>query len=685
MDLYKELNLTPVRSEPSVWVSRLVILEKLSPEPAIIRDIPLARGLNIVWAEEPEDDNPPSEISGHSAGKTTFCRFLRYVLGERTFGTRPNMELICKALPDGYVAAEIHVAGKLWAVRRPFGSGRMSYIEQNATIEELLQQRTSAVSQEEYPKKLGLENLLNALESGRIVRTDETIQWGHVLAWCSRDQEARFQNIYDWRSSRSQSEAPGFKRSREGPLFVMRAALGLFLPDELKGEEKLAALQREKERLEKKLEKKRQEPDFWVNRYDHELRRLLVPQLPDEQGIDVLPLHSNDLLPDLHQLTNGAASQIEQTIHDHEIELSDIQKRIDEVGTQIGLKQREYEQQDILFDINTTAGKELDSGLSKRQEQRKAFEDLQNSECPLGNVVFRDCTHIQERQRVLHITELQDAHAMEQAEARRVEEQQRVEKDKAELRNVIEILKRQMSDLHGKRDSIGKEVLEKRQELNDLRHAREELETWTQRRDIGAGYEEILSLQQKLGSTSLEIEKLERELTDLLLQHDSNRDLLNSIFSGAVRAVLPSGGYNGEVSLSSRELSFHVAHETAMSGEAVETLSVLLSDIAAVMYTTISDKAHLPGFMLHDSPREADLGLRIYRSFIRFVVTLQKHFEGADACPFQYILTTTTPPPKELQTTEFMKLRLNAAHPEGLLLKRNVATASKMMGPQLLP
>ena len=173
MDLYKELKLTPVRSDPNVWISRLVIFERHSPDPVIIRDIALTRGLNIVWAEETEDDDPTAEISGHSAGKTTFCRLVRYVLGEKTFGTKGNMELIRQALPEGSVAADIHVAGKKWAVRRPFGSGRMSYIKQDATVDELLQQQGGAVSQNDYPKKLGLEALLDEMETGALQRSPE--------------------------------------------------------------------------------------------------------------------------------------------------------------------------------------------------------------------------------------------------------------------------------------------------------------------------------------------------------------------------------------------------------------------------------------------------------------------------------------------------------------------------------
>ena len=80
-----------------------------------------------------------------------------------------------------------------------------------------------------------------------------------------------------------------------------------------------------------------------------------------------------------------------------------------------------------------------------------------------------------------------------------------------------------------------------------------------------------------------------------------------------------------------------------------------------------------PGFVIHDSPREADLGLRLYRGLIRVIAALEAHFPTPESCPFQYILTTTTPPPEEMQGDNIVRLRLDAAHPEGLLFKRNVA------------
>ena len=677
MDMYKELKLKPVRSQPTVWVSRLVILERLSPEPVIIRDIALTRGLNIVWAEEPENDDSDAEICGHSAGKTTFCRFLRYVLGENTFGTKDASELIRKALPDGYVAAEIHVGGNKWAVRRPFGSGRMSYIKQDATIEEMLKERTGAVSQEEYPKKLGLEGLLDELETGQIVQTAENIQWTQILAWCTRDQEARFQNIYDWRSPRSESETPSFRFPKAGPLFVMRTVLGLFLPDELKGEERLAELLREKERLIREIEDKRREPQFRVNLYDLQLREQLKATLPNESDIDSRPFRSSELLPDdLDWLTKRAVAGIETAVDGLEREHVELQARIDDLGAEIGGLEREHERLEGLFNLDAAAERELDQGLSQRQEQRKVIEDNKNALCLPGDVLFRDCNYVHQRQRLLHLTKLQDAHAMDQAEANRAAEREKIGEQKSRIRETIAILQQKRQDATAKRDALLTVMREKRDAMRDLRRARNELELWSRRRDEPGVHDDLLYLRQKLDAAEAEITKIEKELIDLLRQHDENREQLAAIFSKAVRSVLSSDGYDGTVSMDNRELAFRITHGPAMSGEAVETLSVLLADLASLVYHTVSDRVHLPGFLVHDSPREADLGIRIYRSLIRFAASLQNHFGGSEECPFQYILTTTTAPPDELHSSEFLKLRLSADKPEGLLLGRNVAVPS---------
>ena len=110
-----------------------------------------------------------------------------------------------------------------------------------------------------------------------------------------------------------------------------------------------------------------------------------------------------------------------------------------------------------------------------------------------------------------------------------------------------------------------------------------------------------------------------------------------------------------------------------MSGEAVETLAILLADVSSVLFNCVSKEANLPGFLLHDSPREADLGLRLYRSFISFIAKLEAAFGGADNCPFQYILTTTSPPPRDLREPPARKDRFSANSEHDLFLRRNIA------------
>lgn len=189
-------------------------------------------------------------------------------------------------------------------------------------------------------------------------------------------------------------------------------------------------------------------------------------------------------------------------------------------------------------------------------------------------------------------------------------------------------------------------------------------------------FADLARCEVELRTNIEEAQKTKDRLTLLLEQHAANRDLLASIFSGAVRAVLTSGTYDGRVSLDNRELSFRIMHGAAMSGEAVETLSVLLADVSCLTYNSVSENSHLPGILLHDSPREADLGERIYRSLIRFIASLEGHFGTHDVCPFQYIITTTTAPPEELCTPKHLRVRLDASKSDGLLFRRSLAPPS---------
>lgn len=228
------------------------------------------------------------------------------------------------------------------------------------------------------------------------------------------------------------------------------------------------------------------------------------------------------------------------------------------------------------------------------------------------------------------------------------------------------------------RDSLRRMYQEKQNELHRLQSDYDQLKYWFEKREHAGGDKKIDHLKKTLQEIERSIVTTEKELADLLIKHSKNREQLTAIFSAAVRSVLLSGTYDGEVRFANRDLDFCITHGQAMTGEAVETLSVLLADLSCLIYNSKVETSHLPGILVHDSPREADLGKRLYYSFLRFVANLQEQF-GEDYVPFQYILTTTTSPPKELQSENYVKLHLNAAKKEELLFRCNFSKSQRQL------
>ena len=101
---------------------------------------------------------------------------------------------------------------------------------------------------------------------------------------------------------------------------------------------------------------------------------------------------------------------------------------------------------------------------------------------------------------------------------------------------------------------------------------------------------------------------------------------------------------------------------------AMESLKAIAFDLAATLMS-IEGRTVVPAFLVHDSPREADLGVSIYHRWFRFIASLEKL--SAEP-PFQYIITTTTEPPQELRSSGFVVQTLHGAQPAERLLRREL-------------
>jgi len=286
-----------VKSSPDIWFEKVALYRDREKEP--VRTISLKRGLNVVQAGV---DSVPDEISGHGTGKTTFCRMLRYLLGEPTFANKRDTLLISELFKKGCIAAELHIRDKKWVVRRPFDN-TSSFAIENGSIEEVVSATKNGIAKSQYIQTLGLDTFCENL----FFRDNRPIQWGHLLAWMTRDQEARLSNIHTWRNnSVSESESPAFANPTQDPLFLMRAALGLLTPDEMLNENKLIQLEKEQKMMVSRVETLQNEPDRRIREAEMELRELLKQtdsqnlelEIATDEEIDSFPWEAEDsLLP----------------------------------------------------------------------------------------------------------------------------------------------------------------------------------------------------------------------------------------------------------------------------------------------------------------------------------------------------------------------------------------------------
>jgi hypothetical protein len=171
---------------------------------------------------------------------------------------------------------------------------------------------------------------------------------------------------------------------------------------------------------------------------------------------------------------------------------------------------------------------------------------------------------------------------------------------------------------------------------------------------------------------------VERQKVELQLQQDSYQDRLiriGEIYDRLVKGAL-SGTYSGSLGMTRGEVQFEISEAAGLSGEAVETLALVLADVAAVVCSS-RGIGHHPRFLMHDSPREADLDRHIYNRYLRMMMDLTEELGGREAASFQYIVTTTSPPPQELRETICLQLK---AHPQDETLFRCVLRNPKSVG-----
>ncbi len=178
------VSLKPIegREQPAVWVSKLAVFKEWPPsQETLLRQIELRRGLNILWARPSGGTGNAARLAGHGAGKTTFCRLIRFVLGEKTPGTEQFREGFRSKFSNGWVLAEVFLNGKRWLVGRPLSdTGYHPFARKDGALMDEFPKSPSRVGFADY------EDALDAAVFGEMrLRTlaDKGDTNPHRLAW----------------------------------------------------------------------------------------------------------------------------------------------------------------------------------------------------------------------------------------------------------------------------------------------------------------------------------------------------------------------------------------------------------------------------------------------------------------------------------------------------------------------
>ncbi|MBO6675574.1 MAG: chromosome segregation protein SMC [Rhizobiales bacterium] len=637
-------------NEPRLWVRRLKIWE--APGGEVIRDIELRPGLNIVWSPDGADD-PNSDVRaiGHGSGKTLFCRLLRYCLGEVRFADEVQRDAISTTLLNGVVGAEVILDGACWAVVRPLGAQRKHFAIKDGDLNAVATMEDAAT---------GIEPLIEAIDAA--VLGEGTAQlarlpsgqhaWPIALAWASRDQECRFDDVLDWRSPASGSDAPQpASGDAKGPrLLAMRAFLMAITEDEQ------AARRREQE-ISGQLEEAKRQRSFLEWDQTRRVDRLVSDLGLSDTSLPEMPLRLDSLKSAARQRLAAAAklpagnpselSEARNSLKAARATLREAELKVAGLEVKLPLEEK------ILSQLNSEI-----PGLSAAA-QTAASPICPICEVPLDAALAEGC-------KLSHrLPDAAQCRARWNAKRQEVEAQAQVVSG---VRTEIESTKPEIA-LAVQNVQQAEERVRRLEEAADARNT-----TWrTATRSVEDAqrcaelFDELAAAKTTISSADSELQRVREQVRGFEDKQAQTIGAISQKFSAIVRRLL-GGDVKGTIRLTGKGLEISVEAGGDRRTAAIESLKVLAFDLSCLCLS-IEGRTRIPAFLIHDSPREADLGQTIYDEYFQLLKQLEEELAGA---VFQYVVTTTTKPPQEVNCDPWRRVVLRGAPGSARLLRRDL-------------
>jgi hypothetical protein len=506
----------------------------------------------------------------------------------------------------------------------------------------------------------GLEPFLDAVENSILTtglaalisgqRSDRR-SWPIALAWLTRDQECRFNDVLEWRSTASDSDSPARGMTQTEKLDALRAFIVAITPEEHAKRAEVAGLDDQRRSLEQEIGHRRWEIDRARSRLVGALGMTAETLADGPLAIEQIRKAAQDRLSSAAKLPAGQPrSSVDAARRDHEAaqaEWARLEAERVRIETSIPLSEKMLSQ---------LQGELPGISFSKSEAESPLCPIC---EVPIDRVIAEKCGLS---------NKLPDLEACRQRwELRKQsfeDENTRLTVLRSERTGTLQQL------------ALAKQRLDKLAEgLAAIEKARDTREgAWYLAQRLVDDVErlfELIGIQENAQESARAMgSRLEAERAALGAFRDKQARVfvrLSEKFDPIVRRLVGPDA-KGRVTLRGNGLEPNVNMGGDRTTAAIDSLKVLAFDLA-VLCLSIEGATHVPAFLIHDSPREADLGLSIYHRLFRLVTEI----EGSDDLPqFQYIITTTTRPPEDLAVEPWLRLTLQGSPGTERLMRRNL-------------
>lgn len=667
-------NVSP--KEPVFWISEIRILSELSGNKEHqIRLIELQKGLNIIWSE-PGDPNGPKKQKGrgHAAGKTSLCRAIRYLLGEDKFGNKFVEERISKSqnLSDAILYASVWVEGVQWSVFRPLRHRKsQEFAVKDADFHNSIKEdKNSRLDYEEFTKQLH-DSVTSPFQVKHFdhAQTDE-ISWLDILMPLARDQEAHLTSIHNWRDV-SASQTPS-KFSPSTKAFLMRCLLGIADPKEAEQLQKRDMQNSIINRAENILTTYRQVLKDDIQFLENEFKISLSIPEPDEidsqnnsifivgirtKALEKANLEKNKINKKILLLK---IPKLKESVVENKEKLSMVKGRIEQDLEILEAQKRNLK----LFDIKEPTKKEKEQSICD-----KIFINASKGgkfcKVPIQDAM-EHCNHYWDCEIKKRLAEEPKTVTAEYAEQKKRAIQEIINELNAELKPSLD----EITKLNKEIKRLESEIENKEKHKKVLEFDFEELnEIFATRIQSARSITNAITKQDSAKSTIKEsnaiIKSCEQILSDLRENEIGKQNQISSLFDFVIKKVV-SDELSGELIFSKIDINASLRREGELESEAYKALRALSYDYTALIGRLCGLSNH-PGFLLHDSPRESDLEHSLYQQLFTFIHEL----ETKAPTSFQYIVTTTETPPKQLIDTH-VRVNLDGSTKQGRLYCENL-------------